>query len=169
MEPGEFVKIEIRSLDSIIPYGRNPRKNQQAIPKVKASLKEFGWRQPIVVDREGVIIVGHTRYLAALELGWMEAPVHVAENLTPSQVKAYRLADNRTNQEATWDDELLKLELDDLKNLDFDLKLTGFEDYELLGSQQSFIEPESSTKEIDPDNYQLNHRCPRCGFEFDDQ
>jgi len=163
------MQIELRMLDQIVPYVRNPRKNQSAIPKVKASLKEFGWRQPIVVDQDGIIIVGHTRYLAALELGWTEAPVHVADNLTPSQVKAYRIADNRTNQEAIWDDELLKLELDDLKKLDFDLKLTGFDDHELLLHEQSFIEPESSTKEIDPDDYQLNHRCPRCGFEFDDK
>ena len=163
------MRIEQRALDSIFPYARNPRKNQQAIPKVKASLKEFGWRQPIVVDSDGIIIVGHTRYLAALELGLIEAPVHVAENLTPSQVKAYRLADNRTNQEAMWDDELLKLEIEDLKELDFDLKLTGFDDHELLGNQYSFVEPESSTKEIDPDDYKLEHRCPRCGFEFDDK
>jgi ParB-like chromosome segregation protein Spo0J len=161
--------IEQRALDTIFPYARNPRKNQQAIPKVKASLKEFGWRQPIVVDSDGIIIVGHTRYLAALELGLTEAPVHVAENLTPSQVKAYRLADNRTNQEAMWDDELLKLEIEDLKELDFDLKLTGFDDHELLGNQYSFVEPESSTKEIDPDDYKLDYRCPRCGFEFDDK
>jgi ParB-like chromosome segregation protein Spo0J len=159
------MRIEQRALDTIFPYARNPRKNQQAIPKVKASLKEFGWRQPIVVDSDGVIIVGHTRYLAALELGLTEAPVHVAENLTPSQVKAYRLADNRTNQEAMWDDELLKLEIEDLKELDFDLKLTGFDDHELSipTFEPGSIKDQGILDSLSPKIV----NCPHCGKEFD--
>ena len=82
--------------------------------KVAASIKEFGFKQPIVVDAEGVIIAGHTRLLAAERLGLAEVPVLVADDLTPAQVKAYRLADNRTGQEATWDMELLGIELEDL-------------------------------------------------------
>lgn len=102
-----------------------------AIDKVAASIKEFGFRQPIVVDAEGVIIAGHARYEAARRLGLAAAPVHVAEGLTPAQVKAYRLADNRVAQEAQWDNDLLGLEFEDLKGADFDLALTGFEGDEI--------------------------------------
>jgi len=142
------------------------------VQKVKASLKEFGWQQPIVIDTEGVIIAGHTRYAAALELGMNEVPVQVATGLTPAQVKAYRLADNRTGAEATWDMELLALEFDDLKALDFDLELTGFDADELAGidlENDPESLPASSATEIDPDDYQMGSKCPRCGFEFDDQ
>jgi ParB-like chromosome segregation protein Spo0J len=84
------VNVTERRLDSITPDARNPRKNQQAVATVKASLAEFGWQQPIVVDAEGVIIVGHTRDRAALEIGMETAPVQVAGNLTPAQARAYR-------------------------------------------------------------------------------
>ncbi len=98
------MKIEIRPLHEIFPYEKNARKiPQRAVDKVAASLQEFGWQQPIVVDKHGVIIVGHVRRLAALQLGWTEAPVHVAEKLTPAQIRAYRLMDNRSHEEATWD------------------------------------------------------------------
>lgn len=127
------MNVELRALDAVVPYARNPRKNTAAIAKVAASLKEFGWRQPIVVDAEGVVIAGHTRLEAARSLGMAEVPVHVAQGLTPSQVKAYRLADNRVAQEAEWDAGLLKLELTDLQGLDFDLALTGFNPDELAG------------------------------------
>jgi ParB-like chromosome segregation protein Spo0J len=83
-------------IDRPIPYARNSRKiPERAVDKVAASIKEFGWRVPIVVDKDGVIICGHTRLLAAKKLGVQEVPVHVAHNLTPPQVKAYRLMDNR--------------------------------------------------------------------------
>lgn len=115
-----------------IPYARNSRKIPgRAVDKIAASLKEFGWRQPIVVDKEGVIICGHTRLLAAKKLGLKRVPVHVAANLTPAQVKAYRLMDNRSHEEAEWDPDLLGLELEDLRDLDFDLSLTGFDSNEI--------------------------------------
>lgn len=125
------MKIELIQTDKLIPYARNPRKNQQAVGKVAASIKEFGFRQPIVVDPDMVIIAGHTRLQAAQQLGIEEVPVHVAENLTPTQIKALRIADNRTHEEAEWDTELLPLELADLQEADFDLNLTGFDDSEL--------------------------------------
>lgn len=127
------MKIELKPLDQITPYARNPRKNAAAVATVKASLKEYGWQQPIVVDPEGVIIAGHTRYLAALELGWKDAPVHVAHDLTPAQVKAYRLMDNKSHERAEWDLDLLALEMEDLKGLEFDLTLTGFGMEDLAG------------------------------------
>jgi DNA modification methylase len=119
-------------IDRPIPYARNSRKiPERAIDKVAASIKEFGWRQAIVVDKDGVIICGHTRLLAAKKLGLTEVPVHVADNLTPAQVKAYRLMDNRSHEETDWDDELLGPELEELRALDFDLELTGFDPYEI--------------------------------------
>ena len=130
----EPLKVEQWPTEKVVPYARNPRKNEGIpVAKVKASLKEFGWRQPIVVDSEGVIIVGHTRYQAALELGMTEIPVHVAEGLTAAQVKAYRIADNKTGDFAEWDFDLLKLEFADLQELDFGLDLTGFDGGEVDG------------------------------------
>ncbi|MCX5658806.1 MAG: DNA modification methylase [Planctomycetota bacterium] len=120
------MQIELRNLDQIAPYPGNPRNNDDAIDAVAASLREFGWRQPIVVDAQGVIVVGHTRYRAALKLGLVQAPVHVATDLSAAQIKAYRIADNQTATLADWNYELLPLELADLKALEFDLDLLGF-------------------------------------------
>src|SRR5467141_4495425 len=101
------MQVELRPISSIRPYENNPRINDAAVDAVAASIKEFGFRQPIVVDEQGVIIVGHTRYKAALKLGLDKVPVHVATGLTPAQIKAYRLADNQTANLATWNEELL--------------------------------------------------------------
>jgi DNA modification methylase len=126
------VKIEIRPLSEIFPFEKNARKiPQRAIDKVAASLLEYGWQQPIVVDKHGVIVAGHVRRLGALQLGWTEAPVHVADKLTPAQIRAYRLMDNRSNGEATFDLDLLGPELAELSALSFDLSLTGFSVHEL--------------------------------------
>jgi DNA modification methylase len=124
------MEIEVIDIQRVIPYARNPRHNEQAIAKVAASIKEYGFRQPIVVDDEMVIIAGHTRLQAALKLGLSQVPVHIATGLTPAQIKAYRIADNRTAQEADWDNELLALELGDLSELGFNLDLTGFDSSE---------------------------------------
>ena len=120
------MKIELRKLSDIKPYPQNPRVNDGAVDAVAASIREFSFRQPIVVDTEDVIIVGHTRWKAAQKLGLEKVPVHVAKDLTPAQIKAYRIADNQTNTLAEWDKELLPLELHDLEALDFDLSLLGF-------------------------------------------
>lgn len=126
------MKIESWPASRPIAYARNPRKiPQKAVDKVAASIQEFGFRQPIVVDKDGVIVVGHTRLQAAQKLGMAKVPVHVAAELTPAQAKAYRLADNRDGQESTWDDDLLGLELGELGDLDFDLSLTGFDPAEI--------------------------------------
>src|SRR5579872_4756415 len=124
--------VEMRPLDSIRPYENNPRLNDAAVDAVAASIKEFSFRQPIVVDEEGVIVVGHTRYKAALKLGLKEVPVHVAVGLSPAQARAYRIADNQTATLSGWDDDKLPLELAELQKLDFDLDLTGFSGDELL-------------------------------------
>lgn len=126
LEEGEEVKIETWPLAKITPYARNPRINEGAIATVRASLKEYGWQQPIVVDEEGVILAGHTRYRAALDLGWTEAPVQIAVGLSSAQAKGYRLMDNKSHEKATWDLDLLSFEIDELKELNFNLELTGF-------------------------------------------
>ena len=125
------MKVELTEIGRVIPYARNPRKNDAAIAKVAASIKEYGFRQPIVVDEEMVIIAGHTRLQAAQSLGLKKVPVHVATGLTQAQIKAYRLADNRTHEDAEWDEELLAIELGELNELGFDLDLTGFDAIEL--------------------------------------
>ncbi|MDH5528347.1 MAG: DNA modification methylase [Nitrospirota bacterium] len=125
------MKVENRPIAEVRPYAGNPRKNKAAVDKVAASIREFGWRQPIVVDSEMTIVVGHTRYEAAKVLGLAEVPVHIAEGLTPAQVRAYRLADNRLHEDAEWDEDLLRIELAGLDAVEFDLGLTGFADEEL--------------------------------------
>ena len=123
--------IQTVGIDEVIPYAKNPRKNDAAVDKVAGSLKEFGWRQPIVVDAEMVVIAGHTRLAAARKLKLDQVPIHIATDLTANQIKAYRIADNRVSQEAKWDDDLLALELADLDLENYDLGLTGFDDDEL--------------------------------------
>lgn len=131
------MQIEMRSIHTIRPYEGNPRHNDDAVDAVAASLREFGWRQPIVVDEEGVILAGHTRYKAALKLGWDEVPVHVAVGLTPEQAKAFRLLDNQTGGLSEWNYGLLPIELNQLQTMNYDLGLLGFDPDELaklLGS-----------------------------------
>jgi DNA modification methylase len=132
------VFVELRNVEEIKPYARNPRDNDQAVAAVAASIREFGFRQPIVVDETGTIIVGHTRYKAALLLGMEKVPVHVAKDLTPAQIKAYRLADNKTAEIADWDHDRLVEELLELEKMAFDLDLVGFtpdEMQELCGTE----------------------------------
>ena len=125
------MKVELMSIEKLVPYARNPRITAHDVDKVAASIKEFGFRQPIVVDSEMVIIVGHVRYQAAQKLGLKKVPVHVMEGATPEQVKAYRIADNRTGEEAEWDRELLQLEINELDTGDFDKSVLGFNEEEL--------------------------------------
>src|SRR5450759_1382813 len=139
--------VEMCLIESIRPYANNPRLNDAAVDAVAASLRAYGFRQPIVVDEEGVIIVGHTRYKAAVKLGLEEVPVHVAAGLSTAQAKAYRLADNQTATISSWDDDKLPLELAALQEMDFDLNLSGFTADEL----QRLIGSETNEGEADPD------------------
>jgi len=138
----EQMKVEQVPTAQVLPYAGNPRRNEAAVAKVAASLLEFGWRQPIVVDEAFVVIAGHTRLMAAISLGMETVPVHVAAGLSAVKARAYRLADNRTAEEADWDSVLLALEITALKADDYDLMLTGFNEHELeaiLG--EAFEEP----------------------------
>jgi DNA modification methylase len=124
--------IEQWPIDRPKDYPKNARKwSAQAVEKVAASIRAYGWRQPVVVDVHDVIVIGHLRRAAGKFLGLTEVPVHVARDLSPAQIRGLRLADNRTGQEATWDEDLLAVELAELSDLDFDLGLTGFNVNEL--------------------------------------
>jgi len=126
------MKIEIADISSIKPYENNPRKlSETAIEKVAMSLKEYGFRQPIVVDKDRVIVAGHTRFRASKKLGLKQVPVSVIDNLTEEQINAYRIADNRTAEESEWDNELLKMEIKELEAKDFKLDLLGFNEDQL--------------------------------------
>lgn len=112
------MQILQKPIGDITPYEKNPRKNDSAVDAVAASIREFGWQQPIVVDVDGVIIAGHTRYKAAKKLHLKEVPVVVADNLTDEQVRAYRLADNKSGELAEWNFPLLEEELASLSGID---------------------------------------------------
>lgn len=119
------MNIVEKKLKEIKPYEKNPRKNDEAVQYVMNSIKEFGFKVPIVIDKDGVIVCGHTRFKAAKKLKMKEVPCILADDLTPEQIKAFRLADNKTGEIATWDDELLSGELADL--IDFDMGDFGFD------------------------------------------
>jgi ParB-like chromosome segregation protein Spo0J len=123
------MNIQLINIDKLLPYINNPRKNLN-IDKVASSIKEFGFQQPIVVDKNYTIIVGHTRFEAAKKLGLKEIPVQIAD-LTEHQARSYRIADNRLNQDATWDTKLLNLEFNDLLSNNIDLDILGFSNDEL--------------------------------------
>jgi DNA modification methylase len=145
------LQIEMWTLDRIRPYENNPRVNEGAVDAVAASIREFGFAQPIVVDTDSVIIVGHTRLKAAQKLGLERVPVVVTSHLTPEQVRAYRIADNKTNELAEWNYDLLPIEIDALKEANYDLGLLGFDAEELAKIMGNGIE-EGLT---DPDDVPL--------------
>tara|TARA_R100000935_G_scaffold54898_1_gene84307 strand:+ start:414 stop:1685 length:1272 start_codon:yes stop_codon:yes gene_type:complete len=148
------MKITDVKLEDITPYHDNPRVNEDAIKVVKKSLAEFGFQQPLVLDKENVIIVGHTRFAAAKELGFEEVPCFIADNLTDDKIKAYRIMDNKSAEYASWNYGLLTKEITDLLELDYDLEFTGFTDVELedMGfdmNLEAFVEePQSEEDEI---------------------
>lgn len=119
------MNVEEWPIDKVVPYENNPRNNDDAVDSTANSIKEFGWQQPIVVDKDGVVIVGHTRLKAAKKLKLEKVPVTVANNLTDEQVKAYRLADNKTGDLAEWESKMLNEELNEILNID--MEQFGFE------------------------------------------
>jgi DNA modification methylase len=142
------MQVELRNVADIQLYPHNPRRNDHAVAAVAAAIREFGFRQPLVVDEAGVIVVGSTRYKAALHLGLPEVPVHVAHGLSPAQLRAYRISDNKLAELAEWDDTLLVQELAALQKMDFDLDVVGFSADELQELFGAEIEPGL----IDPDD-----------------
>lgn len=140
------MQVTLRAITSIRPYGNNPRLNDAAVAAVAASIEEFGFRQPLVIDEDGVIIVGHTRYKAALKLGMTEVPVHIAKGLSAAQVKAYRLADNQSARLSDWDYARLVTELTELQEVKFDLNVIGFSPQDLAslltGTRDGLTDPD---------------------------
>jgi len=126
-------KIELTyvAIQDIVPYENNPRKNDKAVPIVMKSISENGFLVPIILDDKNIIVCGHTRLKAAIKLGLSEVPVIYAEGLTDAQIKAFRIMDNKSSEYATWDMDLLKSEMIDLRGLDYSLDLTGFSEVEL--------------------------------------
>ena len=148
---GVLVDIVDMPIGQIKPYKKNPRKNEKAVPEVVKSLREFGFRQPLVVDSNMVLIVGHTRLLAAKELGLTNVPVHIASTLTPAQVRAYRIMDNRTSDHAEWEKDTLLQELDDLLVDDgkYDLDFLGFVNDPLFDDDDWSSDLKKAEKEFD--------------------
>lgn len=136
------MQIQYWPIDRLIPYARNPRKNDDAVPRMAGVIQEFGFKVPIVAKSDGSVIDGHLRLKAAQKLGMTEVPVVLADEWTPAQVKAFRLAVNRSAEWAEWDDELLALELQDLKLEDFDLSLIGFDDYNIVEKTEGLTDPD---------------------------
>lgn len=165
------MQIEYIDIDKVIPYANNPRNNDgEAVDRVAASIAEYGFKSPIIIDKDNVIVAGHTRLKAARKLNLAKVPIIRANDLTPAQVKAFRLAENRVSEYATWNNELLSIELEGLQDLEFDLDLTGFEQWELDNLlnpvsdddlQDFFIDKEEKPKES------KKVTCPHCGESFE--
>lgn len=157
--------VEAWPIERVRPYEGNPRIiPEAAIRKVAASIETYGWRQPLVVDKDGVLVVGHARLLAAKRLGLTNVPVHVAADLTPEQARAYRLADNRTGEESRWNPDALDFELRELGTVGFDLALTGFDPIELPGEPPQF--ETISFEAVKPLDEKKAVACPQCGHRF---
>lgn len=131
---------------NLIPYENNPRVNGYAVKKVMESIKEFGFKNPILVDKDKVIVAGHTRREASILLGLEKVPYIIADDLTPDQIKAYRIADNKLSELSTWDEEMLKVELGELQDVEFNLETLGFTEIDLT---TLFKEPDEK-KEKEP-------------------
>lgn len=142
-------QIEYWPLEKLIPYARNPRKNDQAVEQVAAAIREFGFRVPVVAKSDGTIIDGHLRLKAAKALKMEKVPVICGDDMTEAQVKAFRISVNRMAELAEWDFDMLKLELEELKGMDFDLELTGL-DGDMVTDLLNTIE--GTEGETDPDD-----------------
>ena len=155
------MNIQEIEIDKIIPYHNNPRKNLN-VDKVASSITEFGFQQPIVVDKNYVVIVGHTRLQAAKKLIYQKVPVFIAD-LSENKAKAYRIADNRLNEDSSWDYDFLNIEMNILNEGNYDLSQLGFNDEELknLLANQGDFEPTDIDDQSDID--EASERCETCG------
>lgn len=161
------LKIEDVSVDALIPYARNARTHSdEQVAQIAASMREFGWTNPILVDEEGGIIAGHGRLAAARKLGLDTVPTIRLEGLTKAQRKALVLADNKLAMNAGWDSEMLKLELSELSELGFSLEMTGFslDEFKALTFDGNFM-PGTEDEQGRLDQ-KAPVRCPECGHEF---
>ncbi|MBD0392250.1 ParB N-terminal domain-containing protein, partial [Wolbachia endosymbiont of Pentalonia nigronervosa] len=157
------LELHYYPIKNLTEYDRNPRKNDVVVNKMCASIREFGFRIPIVAKSDGTVVDGHLRLKAARKLGMEEVPVILSDNLSEAQTKAFRLLANQSANWAAWDDDLLKLEIQDLEDLNFDLKLTGFE----LEKIQRFLDnvdgesgEEEDLSHLDSDNKKVEITKP---------
>ena len=169
----EHEKIEYLPIEDLVPYEKNPRQNEKAVPYVASSIENFGFKVPIIVDENKVVICGHTRLKAAKQLGIEEVPCIIAKDLTKNQVNAFRLADNKVSEIAIWDEDLLNEELSDLSEI-FDMNLFGFGDLDFEDDEESEAyednyEPDLSkpTRTKQGDVYQLGNHRLMCGSSTD--
>ena len=166
-------EIENISTVDLIPYARNSRTHSdEQVAQIMASIREFGFCNPVLIDATGTIIAGHGRVMAATRMKLETVPCLRLTHLTDAQRRAYVIADNRIALSSGWDSELLANELSDLHADEFDMALLGFDVDELaklleMEDNTQDEEPDSSTKEIDPDEFEMQCKCPRCQFEFD--
>jgi len=164
IERNLILQIIEKSITEITPYEKNPRKNDEAVEYVANSIKEFGFKVPIVIDKNGVIVAGHTRYKAAQELGLEKLPCIIADDLTEEQVKAFSLSDNKVGEIAEWDFDLLGEELDGI--FDIDMSEFGFDlDLDIEQTEKEINDCEEINIE-DYNDEQFECECPRCGFRF---
>lgn len=144
------MQVELMPVERLVPYARNPRRNDGAVDAVAASIREFGFRVPVVVDEQLTVLAGHTRLKAARKLGLAQVPVHIAAGLSEAQKKAFRIADNRVGEIAEWDNDMLALELEDLRMADFDLGTLAFDEGEV---ERIMAEASATTEGLtDPDD-----------------
>ena len=155
---GKEIKIKYMPVSALREYENNPRNNDEAVPFVANSIYEFGFKNPVIIDAENVIVAGHTRVRAAKQLGMKEVPCIVADDLTPEQIKAFRLADNKTAEIATWNMESLNDELAEIESLDMtDFGFPSLDD----------VEPIDLNDDKERETAQKVYTCPKCGFLFE--
>ena len=161
------MQIIEKNIAELREYENNPRNNDEAVEAVAESIKQFGFKVPIVIDNKNVIVCGHTRLKAAERLGLSFIPCIVADDLTDEQIKAFRLADNKTGELAEWDFEALEKELAELTAFDVDMSAFGFD--ESVFEENEYINDSNGAKEYDTEDFgdeQFKHECPKCGFKF---
>lgn len=164
---GKAPIVSMRALDALIPYARNARTHSDAqVAQIAASIREFGWTNPVLLDGDSGVIAGHGRLLAARMLGLAEVPCIELAHLTEGQRRAYILADNRLALNAGWDEELLRVELAELKALDFDLGLTGFAADEIAALDGKPLDVEFPEFDETAGDDVAMAICPKCGHEF---
>lgn len=154
------MNVIYKSVAEITPYENNPRKNDHAVEYVANSIREFGFKVPIIIDSDGVIVAGHTRLKAAEQLGMETVPCIVADDLTEDQIKAFRIADNKVSEFATWDMDKLDMELEDIE---LDMAAFGLFETEPIDIDEFFEEQEEPEEEEAEEELIT---CPHCGKQF---
>ena len=172
MSGEQRLQVETWPIDRLIPYYRNPRRNDEQVDRMASAIREFGFRIPIVAKSDGSLVDGHLRLKAAQKLGLKEVPVALADELTDAQVKAFRILANKSANWAEWEPDLLKLELQELQELDFNLELTGFDAEELgdiwLDGDGGDFDPDEDAEATRLDEKEKKTAtCPHCGHVFE--